>query len=64
MTNVQMVKCFNEWMWRFIETPEEFEREFQSVNEFLREESDGVEPSYGEACAAYLTKLSSEVRAD
>ena len=61
MDNLQMVKAFNEWMRRYIEEPDRFEREFQSVNEFLADESDGKEPSYGEACSAYMLKLNEEL---
>ena len=56
-----MAKCFNEWMRRFIEEPERFAREFQSVTEFQREEAEGKEPSYGESCAGYLTQLAGEL---
>ncbi|MGE8129025.1 hypothetical protein ACQKQD_18790 [Methylobacterium sp. NPDC080182] len=57
MTNAQMAKCFNEWMRRFIEEPARFEREFQTVSDFLCDESDGKEPSYGEVSAAYMREL-------
>lgn len=61
MTNEQMARCFNEWMRRFIDNPEEFEREFESVGSFLRETNEGTEPSYGEQCTAYMTDLSSQI---
>ena len=64
MNNVQMVKCFNEWMRRFINEPERFEREFQSVNDFLREEAEGREPSYGETCVAYMSQIAAECQAE
>ena len=64
MTNAQMVKCFNEWMRRFIDEPDRFNREFQSVNTFLADEAEGREPSYGEGCAAYMEQLVTEVRVD
>lgn len=63
MNNAQMVVCFNEWMRRFIEDPVGFQREFETVNEFLREQSGGEEPSYGEACAAYMVQLAGEATA-
>lgn len=59
-----MTKCskaFNEWMRRYTVDPEQFEREWQSVVDFLSETSDGKEPSYGEACEAYLLTLIKEV---
>jgi hypothetical protein len=49
--------AFNEWMRRYIENPEEFARQFQSVGAFLSEKNKGVEPSYGEICAEYLDSL-------
>jgi hypothetical protein len=64
MTNLEMVKAFNEWMRRYIEEPSKFEAEFQTVNEFLKDEAGGIEPTYGETSAAYLEKLASEVRVD
>lgn len=64
MTNAQMAKCFNEWMRRFINEPDAFQREFETVNDFLRDEGDGREPTYGEVSAAYMAKLATEVFAD
>ncbi|AEH88156.1 hypothetical protein [Mesorhizobium opportunistum] len=61
MTNAQMATCFNEWMRRFIEEPERFEREFKSVNEFLADEAAGREPTYGETCTVYMQQLATEV---
>lgn len=59
MTTAQ---AFNEWMRRFIEEPERFAREWQSVEEFKRDEAAGKEPDYGETCAAYLSQLKREGR--
>lgn len=64
MKNAQMVKCFNEWMRRFIEEPDRFEREFKTVNAFLADEAGGREPSYGETSAAYMAQLASECPAE
>jgi len=50
-------EAFNEWMRRYIEEPERFEREMTTVNEFMKAEAGGVEPDYGQSCAAYLQKL-------
>tara|TARA_R110002020_G_scaffold467027_3_gene690171 strand:- start:1301 stop:1492 length:192 start_codon:yes stop_codon:yes gene_type:complete len=61
MTNEQMAKCFNEWMRRFIEEPDRFEREFKTVNEFLTDERSGRQPSYGESSAAYMHQLATEI---
>jgi hypothetical protein len=56
----RVVKAFNEWMRRFIEHPEQFAREWQTVAEFQRESGQGAEPSYGEVSVGYLQKLISE----
>jgi len=64
MNNAQMVKCFNEWMRRFIEEPEAFAAEFQTVNQFLKDEAEGIEPSYGETSAAYMRKFAEECPVD
>ncbi|AZN72753.1 hypothetical protein D5400_17030 [Georhizobium profundi] len=60
MNNAQMVKCFNEWMRRYIEEPGRFEAEFQSVNQFLADEADGREPTYGESCTALMQRIAEE----
>lgn len=60
MNNLQMAKCFNEWMRRFIEYPERFEREFVTVAEFLKDDGEGREPTYGETCAAYMETLAAD----
>lgn len=61
MTPEIMKTAFNEWMRRYIENPEGYGREFQSVSEFLNDKVLGREPTYGETCAAYLTKLANEL---
>lgn len=61
MTNAQMAACFNEWMRRFIEAPDQFAREFEAVNKYLSDQADGREPTYGETSAAYMTELAKEV---
>lgn len=64
MTNAQMAQAFNEWMRRFIEEPERFEREFKTVNAFLADTAKGVEPSYGEVAAGYLQSVAAELPAN
>jgi hypothetical protein len=61
MNAADMTRTSNEWMRRFIETPEEFAREFQSVTEFLTATAEGREPTYGERCTAYQFKLLAEM---
>lgn len=45
MTNEQMAIALNEWMRRFIDEPDRFEREFQTVGEYLRDQAEGREPT-------------------
>ena len=63
MTYDETVKLSNEWMRRYIEEPDRFSREFQTVTEFLKDEAEGREPSYGESCAAYIFSLQDEMSA-
>jgi hypothetical protein len=51
----------NEWMRRYIEDPDAYEAEFQTVGLFLAEKNAGKEPSYGEWCAGYMEKLAQEI---
>lgn len=59
-----LVKVFNEWMRRYIESPEEFSREFESINLFLSEEGRDEKPSYGETCFQYILKLNEELQGE
>ena len=61
MEKEKLIKAFNEWMRRFEQEPERFEAEYKSVKRFLKDEAEGREPSYGEACANYLEQLMAEV---
>lgn len=61
MDELQMAAAFNEWMRRYIEEPEQFEREFQSVTEFNAAVDSGNPPSYGTDCAAYMLKVHGEL---
>lgn len=60
MSKEAMSNAFNEWMRRFTDEPERFEREFESVGRFLQEQSSGAVPSYGETAAAYLHQVAEE----
>jgi hypothetical protein len=42
---------------RYTEAPDEFEREWETVSEFLRQQAVGEQVSYGAKAAAYLVKL-------
>lgn len=55
-----VAKAFNEWMRRYTEEPEQFEREWQTVSAYLEQQAEGVEPDYGALCAVYLLKLIDE----
>lgn len=57
MDRAKVAAAFNEWMRLYTEHPEDFDREFQSVGEFLEQTQNGETPSYGETCAAFLEKL-------
>lgn len=50
-------EAFDEWMRRYIENPEGYEREFQTVSRFLEEQAPGRTTDYGNACDAYLALL-------
>lgn len=56
-----MPLIFNEWMRRYTDEPEQFEREWQSVQQFLEEEKNGVQPSYGESCTRYFETIADEM---
>jgi hypothetical protein len=56
-----MALAFNEWMRRYIEEPDRFEHEFQSVASFNAAVTAGKIPTYGEKCAAYLETLVGEL---
>lgn len=57
MASRTFAEAFNEWMRRYTEDPESFNREFQDVGLFLAEQAAGKKPTYGEECAAYFNKL-------
>jgi hypothetical protein len=61
MTENVTALAFNEWMRRYIEEPERFEREIVEVRRFLIEDDSGEPPSYGSECAAYLDNLITEL---
>lgn len=61
MNETVIAAVSNEWMRRYIEEPEQFKREFEAVQDFLRQENNGEEPTYGQECAAYMLRLASEM---
>lgn len=63
MSAADMTRTSNEWMRRYIEEPDKFQREFKSIQEFLTDTAEGKEPTYGEKCTAYQFKLLDEMNA-
>jgi len=57
---MKMPQAFNEWMRRYTDEPEQFEREWETVARFLSEQQGGFEPTYGQCCAEYLSQLMAE----
>lgn len=57
MTSIDMAWAFNEWMRRYTLNPSAFAREFEMVVQYLRQQDEGQEPSYGIACAFYMAQL-------
>ncbi|WP_156379207.1 hypothetical protein [Rhizobium sp. Root149] len=55
-----LARLHNEWMRRYIEEPEAFQREFETVLSFITDEQNGVEPSHGDECVAYLNLLAAQ----
>ncbi|MCJ7527449.1 MAG: hypothetical protein MUO37_04960 [Methyloceanibacter sp.] len=61
-TRAERVAANNEWMRRYIEETELFEREWKTIERFKAEERRGVTPSYGELCEAYMELLVAQLR--
>lgn len=56
MDTEKVAAGFNEWMREFTEEPEKFKRQWTSVRQFLRESEAGKTPTYGQECAAALSR--------
>ena len=52
MNRAELVLALDEWMRKFIETPQEFEEQLHQVTQILKKE--GKAPSYGLAGVALL----------
>lgn len=61
LTQAELAAALNEWMRRYIEEPERFEREFKTIAQFQEEDGMLIEASYGRDGAAYLLKLHQEI---
>ncbi len=48
---------FDKWMDDFVDNPEKFQQQWQSVVEHLDERDAGNPPSYGENCMAFLGEM-------
>lgn len=51
-----IVAAFNQWQQNYIDDPEKFKGEWESIREFL-DTPAGTTPSYGQNCVAYLEHL-------
>lgn len=60
MEKADRVWAFNEWMRLYTEEPSKFEQMFETATRYLREVAEGKEPSYGEACDEFMTRLVAE----
>lgn len=61
-TRAERVAANNEWLRRFIEEPERFEREFKMVTRFQTDLACGRTPSYGERIVAYEESIVADMR--
>jgi hypothetical protein len=61
MNREQLAAAFDEWMRRYIDEPEKFASDYATIKQFMDEELDGIEPTYGAMCAAYLDQINSEL---
>ena len=55
--DAKLAAAFNEWMRRYEEEPERFEREARSLKDFRASVAKGEEPTYGTCCVDYLNKI-------
>lgn len=61
-TKTSMARAFNEWLRRYTETPEEYQREWKTVLAFLDEDTgDNDDAQYGYNQAEYFINLMNEL---
>ena len=48
--------AFNQWMQNFIDHPEKYKQEWESIRTFIST-ADGVAPDYGQSCVVLLERL-------
>ena len=56
----ELIWAMNEWMERFTQNPEEFEHHWKTVLQFLQQQENDEEPSYGRDCVDYIYSLIDE----
>ncbi len=54
---MNLEEAFNEWMRRYVEDPDGFEREWITVQRHMEETATGEDVTYGASCAAYLGRI-------
>ena len=60
-TQAEMAWAFNEWTRRYIDNPEDFAREWETVLEFIEDDTfDNNTIDLGKRQAAYLVSLINE----
>jgi hypothetical protein len=57
ISSVKLAEVFNEWMRLYIDEPEKFQSSWTSMKEFLLQEDQDLEPTYGTECAAFVFKI-------
>jgi hypothetical protein len=55
-----LARGLNVWMDRYIADSQGFEAQFRTIQRHLAEQSEGIEPTYGEVGADYLVQLLAE----
>ena len=60
VTHEQLAAAMNEWMRRYTDHPDQFAREWYTVQTYLTEQAAGKTPSYGDSTATYLERLLDE----
>ncbi len=54
---MNLADAFNEWMRRYIEDPDGFEREWITVQRHMEETATGEDTTYGSHCVAILEEI-------
>lgn len=62
MTEQELAVALNKFMERYIKAPDDFETLNDASVGFVTDWANGMRPSYGKVCAAYLFQLAAEER--